>query len=472
MDPDSKERLRLVQLEHPVEYVALSYCWGNSQEKTKTVRENLGARLKKVDDSQLPQTIKDAVKVARSLKLGYLWVDALCIVQDDDYDCAKELAKMSDIYYGASLTISAASAERSSEGFLGDRALSKAYGGVLFSLRYEHGRDDDIVTGRVFLSKQPIRDKNEEPIDRRGWTMQEHILSRRVLRFGSKQTTWKCLSRHYSLDGGGSPHPMNEDVALAIHEVHRRTEVQSRMKEFDGLNRSVVLGNWKRQMEKYSDRKITKLNDKLPACAALAQNFAYIMGWEPSEYLAGLWEKDIYEQLLWYQSDKSGLPDFPQRHGPTWSWASLAGPFRFLEWEQVKNLDHSDAQAELMDVDIDLKNKCHPYSEVLSGRLKLNGRLQRVYWDKICLRQGASCSHALPLRIYWDLSRDNSDRYIWCLEIFASHGVRARSVGLVLERKDLSEFERLGIFQVSDGILSGFVHDWFCEVEKRTITLC
>jgi hypothetical protein len=217
--------LHLVELEHPAEYVALSYCWGDAQEDTKTKGTNLKARLKEVDWSQLPQTIKDAVKVTRSLGLTYLWVDVLCIIQDDVQDCATELAKMSSVYHGATLTISAARAEHSSEGFLGDRVLSKAYGGALFRLPYHHGEGDNIVRGSVLLARGSIRDDFDEPIDERGWTMQEHILSRRLLRFGSKQTTWKCLCKHYSIDGGGSPHSENKDGYFPVDEVHRRTEV-------------------------------------------------------------------------------------------------------------------------------------------------------------------------------------------------------------------------------------------------------
>jgi hypothetical protein len=466
--PDLSDRLRLVELQDSVDYAALSYCWGESQEKAKTIRENLKARLQMVEDSQLPQTIKDAVKVARLLRFKYLWVDALCIVQDDDTDVAKELEKMSSIYYGATLTISAASAERSSEGFLGDRVLSKAYGGAVFSINYQHHAEDGVDKGSVFLSQHPIYDEFQEPIDRRGWTLQEHILSRRILRFGSKQTTWKCLNEHYSLDGGGSPQPMNKDPASALDDVHRRSEVQSHMRRFGRLGPRFVLEDWQTQVEEYSRRSVTKLSDRLPACGALAENVADILGWKSSEYLAGLWKKDIQEELLWFRPDQSSVSISRKRHGPTWSWASLHGAVRFYKRYQIK---HIDAQAELKQHDIDLKIESLPYSEVLSGRVTFDGRVRKAYWDGICLRENSRSQWALPLRIYWDLPGDEDQCDIWCFEIFGSHGVDSESLGLVLERQGSLHYKRLGFYQASCGFPSELVHTWLSKVKKITFIL-
>jgi hypothetical protein len=469
--PDLSEKLRLVELQDFVDYAALSYCWGDSQEKTKTMRENLKARLQMVEDSQLPQTIRDAVKVARLLRFKYLWVDALCIVQDDDTDVAKELGKMSSIYYGATLTISAASAERSSEGFLGDRVLSKAYGGALFSINYQHHAEDGVDKGSVLLSQHPIYDESQEPIDRRGWTLQEHILSRRILRFGSKQTTWKCQSEHYSLDGGGSPQPINRDPAFALDEVHRGSEVQSHMEGFGRLGTPFVLEDWQTQVEEYSRRSVTKLSDRLPACGALAENVADILGWKSSDYLAGLWKKDIKEELLWFRPDQSSVSISRKRHGPTWSWASLHGAVRFYKRYSIKEFEHIDAQAELKQDDIDLKIKSLPYSEVSSGRVTFDGRVRKAYWDGICLRESFKSQWALPLRIYWDLPGDEDHCDVWCFEIFGSHGVDSESLGLVLERQGSSHYERLGFYQASPGLPSESVHTWFSRVGKITIVL-
>ena len=309
-------------------YVALSYCWGAQQmEKAKTTRANVQDRHSRIELSHLPQTIKDAIEVTRSLGLDYLWVDALCIIQDDPEDGAAEIAKMSSIYRGSILTISAASAKDCTEGFLGDRDLARAYGSV-FQLPYCHRGSDDVVRGTILLAEHPIWDMHQEPIDERAWTMQEHMLPLRLIRFGSKQTTWKCPTHYISIDGGGSPHPTNKDPEFSVDEPHRVTEVQSKMEEFDTLGKSIVFGDWLEKISEYTNRKLSRPSDKLPACAALAETFAKILGFEASNYLAGLWENDIQAQLLW--SRREGM-EAERLSGPTWSWASLDGPVTFFD---------------------------------------------------------------------------------------------------------------------------------------------
>lgn len=229
MRQNSELRLCTVpQGEHPP-YVALSYCWGTSQQQkdARTTRENVDYRHGGIDISQLPQSIKDAIEVTRKLELSYLWVDALCIVQNDPIDVKSELAKMASIYRGATITISAASANDSTEGFLKNRDLKRAYGN-LFQLPYHNKRPDGVVEGMVFLSEHPVADTHEENIDQRAWTFQEDMLSLRLLRFGSKQTTWRCPTYSVAkrIDGGGCPTLINKDHAVAVNEPYRKTEVQ------------------------------------------------------------------------------------------------------------------------------------------------------------------------------------------------------------------------------------------------------
>ena len=96
-------------------YVALSYVWGEDQ-PYKTTTANLSAYSRSIDCAVLPQTILDAIKCTRSLGLRFLWVDALCILQDSDEDKGRELVRMRNIYRNAYVTIIAATAPRASGG--------------------------------------------------------------------------------------------------------------------------------------------------------------------------------------------------------------------------------------------------------------------------------------------------------------------------------------------------------------------
>ncbi|KAI3572749.1 heterokaryon incompatibility protein-domain-containing protein, partial [Fusarium oxysporum f. sp. albedinis] len=87
-------------------YAALSYCWGDmSQNYYRTTRETLASRLQGFNINDLPKTLQDAVKVTRALGLEYIWVDVLCIVQDDSEDCNEQMSHVGHIYQNAAVTI-------------------------------------------------------------------------------------------------------------------------------------------------------------------------------------------------------------------------------------------------------------------------------------------------------------------------------------------------------------------------------
>jgi hypothetical protein len=90
-----------------VNYLALSYCWGTDRGKTvaKTTRANLAQFLEFIDPVMLPRTFQDAMHVVWNLDYRYIWIDALCIVQDDAADLVRECAQMGEIYKNALFTI-------------------------------------------------------------------------------------------------------------------------------------------------------------------------------------------------------------------------------------------------------------------------------------------------------------------------------------------------------------------------------
>jgi Heterokaryon incompatibility protein (HET) len=102
------------------QYTALSYCWGGDQ-KVKLQKSNLSAWRSDIPFCDLPQTIQDAVTVTTELGIRFLWIDALCIIQDDETDVVEKLARMADIYQEAHLTVVAARSLTVEQGFLQSR---------------------------------------------------------------------------------------------------------------------------------------------------------------------------------------------------------------------------------------------------------------------------------------------------------------------------------------------------------------
>jgi heterokaryon incompatibility protein (HET) len=102
------------------QYIALSYCWG-SVSAYKTTVNTKNDHMSGINFDCLPRTIQDTIVLTRYLGLQYLWIDCLCIVQDDREDWERESYRMGSVYQNSYLTIAASRAKDCSEGFLGKR---------------------------------------------------------------------------------------------------------------------------------------------------------------------------------------------------------------------------------------------------------------------------------------------------------------------------------------------------------------
>lgn len=124
IDEEGSQHIRLaethkLQNKH-VYYVCLSYCWDNT-ENPGTMTSNIAEHLEKINLDQLPKTIGDAIILCSKLEFWYIWIDSLCIIQDDNDDWMNQAAQMSLIYSQATLTIATPICLHSSESFLSKR---------------------------------------------------------------------------------------------------------------------------------------------------------------------------------------------------------------------------------------------------------------------------------------------------------------------------------------------------------------
>jgi hypothetical protein len=132
----------------------------------------------------------DALTITRQLRFQYLWIDALCIIQDSAEDWAEESPKMASIYGQAALMISATAAENCHSGILNDLH-------VHYSLAL--GRKN------LYLRQHLLRwdwDIQHSPQARRGWATQERVLAPRIVHFTIRQMIWECASKwHFEVSG-------------------------------------------------------------------------------------------------------------------------------------------------------------------------------------------------------------------------------------------------------------------------------
>jgi hypothetical protein len=450
-DNNSKNvRIHTTDPQSPVKYAALSYCWGGDQE-SKTVRARLEERCKGFPLAELAKTIQDAIVAARKLKLPFLWVDAICIVQDDPADKERELAIMDQIYSGALLTIVAARAKMADAGFLQDRDLRQCYGTVC-RVRYRETAEGEELLG--FLAGNPLHVTYDDPIDSRGWTFQERFRSFRTLRLGTRQTVWEC-PYGIKVDGGDDHVEISSWSTTAFSESKftgapiDRPYPYPLSSSIHRLQLEEALATWQNMIEEYSKRTLGESTDRLPAFAALAKAFGIYLGLGPEQYLAGLWAFDIHMQLQW-RRPRYALKNWRcnKRNGPTWSWASLEGTVSFDHPRDSKS--RNTLEVDYKECQIEWKSPEFKYGEVLFGKLKVKGLLRRLSLTNgkfMGWHHGEQRDVLLPLKAYWDCNEER-DHEFWCLEIstFTTES-DSISVGLLLATTVDNVYKRVGFFR-------------------------
>ncbi|CAG9993973.1 unnamed protein product [Clonostachys byssicola] len=315
-DGTEEPRLLLSDEKSRGPYVAMSYCWGGVV-PLRTTTNNIHDHTREIPLTSLPQTFKDAIVLTRSLGCRYLWIDALCIVQDDPLDWEREAADMGRIYRDSALTLSATSAKTSEDGFLGPYKSDLI---LRCSTKYTEGQEThEMVFSWPF---SPLSSFNYvDATGDRGWTLQELVLSPRVLHFVQTparighQMIWEC-----------NHHSVQEDGVRLVTNFHiDLSRPKSLLGRHHAANATIPLSmvityTWLDLVEAYSCRKLTYESDKLVAFSGLAAEIKRLSGYR---YAAGLWEEELRLQLLW-------VPRTPGSRtqgyiAPSWSWLSFDG---------------------------------------------------------------------------------------------------------------------------------------------------
>lgn len=106
-----KPSVFLVEDVRPIRCAALSHCWGSGDSILRTTVLNITRRRKGILQSELPQSFHEAVQICQRLDIEYLWIDSLCIIQDDVRDWNAEAFRMADVYGNAYVMIAASKAK-------------------------------------------------------------------------------------------------------------------------------------------------------------------------------------------------------------------------------------------------------------------------------------------------------------------------------------------------------------------------
>lgn len=342
-------------------YLALSYCWGKDV-TFKLTKANFKSFQECMPLRHWPKTLHHAVVVAQGLEIPYLWVDALCIIQDDGEDWKLEAARMHDIYNHATVTLFATTSASISDGFLQaeNRRVSPecSLPWEIPSLEQSEKASYNKVYLRIHDGDAHEEDdhfRTEGRWRRRGWTLQERLSAARGLSYTHLQMSWHCHSSTIRENNGYMDH--TEQTAFDLVEESRLDL------HYDTLDRLTALWNgpvkiknhqrwgvstqeyhtfliryWYRLTNEFQWRSFTYEADKLASVAGLA-NVLEQKAAGRDRYWAGLWESDWTLGLLWIAwGNKRSREEIdhdlgycqPQPDGgitkpraPSWSWASV-----------------------------------------------------------------------------------------------------------------------------------------------------
>lgn len=332
-DSEQAPKLVVADIQHG-EYVVLSRIWDRS-DNSKLTAQNYQQFQKEIDVTCLSQDILDALEITSRLGFEYIWIEALCVIQDDEDDCSKQARTMANTFGLAALTISATAASDSQSGIFNERR-------VYHSPRLGRNKDRYL---RLHLLRWNW-DIERSPLAQSGWAAQERMLSPRVLHFTRRQIVWECASEWYYEASGitdknyGSGQ-VDQSYRKAVFQPVVNAELMVQLTEtgrlgsnrhpFDldrnpsirpGLNRFAnPLKPWLQNVAEYSGRSLPVPSDKLPAVAGIA---AIVDDGTMGDYLAGIWSRSIEIGLSW--SRQYALLTRPAEYrAPSWSWASIDG---------------------------------------------------------------------------------------------------------------------------------------------------
>lgn len=313
-------------------YVALSYCWGNPIDASwVTTIDNLSSRQSRLRLEELPQTLRQAVAITQGLGYDYLWVDAICIVQDSLIDWEHESARMGSVYGNSFVTIAATSSASSSDGIYNIRSSDQGE---------QHDRIIKISTlvgGHQSVlhiccwSDAETREDEDCPhqirngsLSQRGWALQERLFSPRTIHYTSDQLFWECRRCYVAEDGlylqpCFTGHSIINGGYTLARDLMAITQVPPSETEF------AATWHWyERIVTPFTKRTLTRSTDKLVAVSDIARAVHDSTG---ATYHAGIWLASIQFGLCWrFKRPRAQSVEY---RCPSYCWATYDGE---IEW--------------------------------------------------------------------------------------------------------------------------------------------
>ncbi|KAF7554401.1 hypothetical protein G7046_g6824 [Stylonectria norvegica] len=356
----------------------------------------------------LPPTFQDALWLASQLGVSYVWIDSLCIFQDDPDDWVRESSHMLDVYGNAYLTIAATRAENSLKGFLGSRSRP-ASTTIPFRASGISSEVSAFVLPLGYTARpSSVIEMVDAPLSKRAWALQERYLSPRTLHFTDSQTYLECDQSFVADDGFLESTIWEGNFSIQLNST-QTNKIQRRESWYDII-------------ERYSRRSLTIEDDKLPALGGLAARFASVATFNAHQslpdnpYLAGIWKEDLLRSLCWRVDDRYPIGCTPSAYtAPSWSWASVNTAVVYKSaWFRIP-----EELAIIQGAGVDIESTGNTFGKVTGGWMHLSViKLRPYHEDKgyLWFREGESI---FRITVTWDSARYGLPEYARQVELDA-----------------------------------------------------
>lgn len=345
---DSKAHIKLVEgfIVDDVKYITLSYRWTAETPRTSLKTHNRALYLKNIPTKEWPQIYHDAVFASRALGIRYIWIDSLCIIQDDAHDWDVQASMMHRIYAGGFLNLAGLLGEHCSGLKVTRNPLGVSPCVLSRSLAFRSSGDlqqEYWICHREHRPLEGLESLETAALYSRGWTYQERFLSMRTVHFG-QQLYWECRERHASEAfpvrkalgisikyGGYDTHP--DTIGTALDGEVQKTVNRPRGESAPPLQLHIDMEShlapahiWEGVIQSYYPTTLTKQSDKLVALRGIfnkfRERFAHSVQQcqEPDWCIAGLLKAHFTRQLLWVRRASTTAH---KGNGPWWTAADL-----------------------------------------------------------------------------------------------------------------------------------------------------
>lgn len=377
---DTVRLVRTGSMTPETRYATLSHCWGDKL-PLRTTSNNEALLEKEISSDIIPRTFQDAIQVARGLRIPYLWIDALCIRQDDLTEWSHEAANMKNVYAGSVLTIAASDGTSSDDGCFAPTRPGDSHRDIQFTMndaRPLHVRAHEDKTASLTTGTQ---------LSSRGWVLQEQLLSRRIVYCMLPELHWQCQCC-YQTEAGvvfdaqeSNPLPLlKERPGSSLHDIWyqwSKLPLESRLSTSTHTIAPALSPLFSNQsiVSDYSDRKFSFAGDRLSALSGIVEHFALVSG---DRHILGCWESSLAQGLLWLPDMNSQSPQLIPAPGiPSWSWLTRYQYVSYNPWAVAIEGGVQKYHTKLLDWHVSWSGT-PLVSNITSAQLHIEGPIQEI----------------------------------------------------------------------------------------------